>query len=158
MRSLAQVLGPNSGASGALIYSVYGRLLKFLRQFCKATIEVHLKFARSGQVLGGGGGRLMRRPGPVQVALLATLGRTQAVKREAERNANEPSTEAVAIAEAIKAAVRAEERLLGDVFRIRGIAKDAAGHAIGKRPGFSEAGFELASCVGLGSLARRLLP
>jgi len=62
------------------------------------------------------------------------------------------------IAQAIEAAVSAQERLLCDVLGIGGVTKNATCDAIGERPAFSEAGFELASCVGLGSLARRLLP
>ena len=100
----------------------------------------------------------MRRLRPEHVAQLAALGRAQAVQREAKRNANEPAAEAVAIPEAIEAAIRAQERFLRNILGIGGIAENAARHAIGKWTALSEPCFELASCLGLGSLARRLFP
>src|SRR5690348_17119233 len=100
----------------------------------------------------------MLRLRPQRVALRAALGGAQAIEREPKRNADQPSAKTVAVTKAVKTLVRPEQRLLGHVFRIRGVAQDATRDAKGQRAAFGEALFEFPPGVRLSCLAHQLAP
>ncbi len=60
------------------------------------------------------------------------------IDRQPKRDAHKPPAKPRAIAQAFKAPVRAKQRFLRHVFRIRAVAQHAARDAIRQRPAFRE--------------------
>src|SRR5260370_36571831 len=113
-----------------------------------------LELFRSGQLFGRRCARLVLRLRPKRVALLAAFPGAQTVERETERDSNEPGAKAIAIAQAIESALRAQQGFLSYVFCISWVAPNAARHAKSKRAALGEALLELAPRVSLGCLVR----
>jgi hypothetical protein len=95
---------------------------------------------------------------PERVALFAAIPGAQTVEGEPKRDSNEPGTEAVAVAQAMEASVGTQERFLCDIFRVGGVAQDAARHAKDERAALGEALFKLAPGVSLGCFVHQLIP
>ena len=129
---------------------------QLLRQFRKGVLKVPLEFIRSGEVFGSRCRRLVLRLRPKRVAQFAPFPGAQTVQRQTKRDSHQPGAEAVPVAQPVEPPIRTQQSFLRYVFRIRGIAQDAAGNAIGKRAALGEALLELAPGVSLGCLVRQL--
>src|SRR5260370_633947 len=111
------------------------------------------------QLVGRGGGR--RRGlglGRQRAAQFAAFPGAQTVEREAKRDSNEPSAEAVAVAQAFEPAIGAQQGFLGYIFGVGSVAQDATSHAIGERAALGEALLELAPRISLGRFVLQLIP
>src|ERR1700683_5202964 len=120
------------------------------RQLFDGAGEVGLKLAGGSEIF-----RRWVRHGlrPECFALLATFGRTRAIERQSERDANQPGAKTLTIAQAVEAAVGAQHSFLRDVFRVGGISQHAASNAERQRTAFGEALFEFATVGGAGRFA-----
>src|SRR5205814_9952339 len=129
---------------------------QLLRQFREGIFETRLEFIRSREVFGGRRWKLLLRLRPKRVSQFAPFPRTQTVQRQTKRDSHQPGAEAAAVAKSVELPIRTQQSFLSYVFRIRGIAQNAAGNAIGKRAALGEALLELAPSVSLGCLVRQL--
>src|SRR5579859_183222 len=115
---------------------------------------MRLKFTRGRNVLcRSSRGRLR----PQRLAHLAAFRRTRPINCEPECDAHEPRAKPPAVAQPFEPAVRAQQRFLRDVFRIRAIAQHAACDAIRKRPAFCEPLLKFAAQRSLDRFAREFL-
>jgi hypothetical protein len=99
---------------------------------------------------------LALRSRPLIIAPFAPLQRTPAIQRDAKRDAHEPPTKPAALPQAIETAIRAQQRFLSNIFRIRAVPQNPVGDAVRQRATFREAGLKVAPRIGLRRLARRL--
>src|SRR5580693_10675363 len=117
------------------------------RQLIDGAIELRLKFAGRREVFG----RVRRAlASPLRLTLLAPIGRTRAIERQAKRDAHEPGAKAASIAQTRKAAVGAKDGFLGDVFGVGAVAQDSACDAEGEWAALGQALLELTTQLGRG--------
>src|ERR1051325_3678145 len=100
----------------------------------------------------------MRGLRPERVTQLAALCQAQPVQREPKRNANEPPTESVAVAEPFETLEGPQQRFLSYVFGIRRIPQNSARNAISQRATFGKALLEFPPGIRLSCLTHQLAP
>jgi hypothetical protein len=83
--------------------------------------------------------------------MLAAVGRFCTIEGESKGDTHEPSLEASTVAQFIESVVGAQNRVLGDVLGVGGVAQDTASYAEGQRAAFGEAFFKFAAQGGFGS-------
>src|SRR5258708_31872865 len=82
---------------------------------------------------------MMFRLRPKRVAQFSPFRGAQTVECETKGDSNQPAAEAVAVAQTIELAIGAQQRFLRDIFRIGGVAQNAARPAIREGATLSQA-------------------
>src|SRR5262245_31479025 len=82
--------------------------------------------------------------GPFRFALLPSSDRAQSIEGQAETDAHQPAAKLRAFAQPPEPPIRAEQRVLRDVFRLCIVPQNATRHAISKRRVFSKERFPCA--------------